>query len=86
MTKIDHDAALELAEAYISWWNRSAAPIKSEYATLLARAYIDLRAERDLLRKYIERMISACGNTNAIRGCQLIVKLGKEALAGSKDE
>ena len=49
MTKIDHDAALELAEAYISWWNRSAAPIKSEYATLLARAYIDLRAERELL-------------------------------------
>jgi len=45
-----------------------------------------LRAERDLLRKSIERMISAAGNPNAIRGCQVIVKIGKEALARRKDE
>ena len=42
--------------------------------------------ERDALRNSIERMMSAAGNPNAIRGCQLIVKLGKEALAGGKDE
>jgi len=52
----------------------------------IERQYAEIRAERDLLRKSIERMMSAAGNPNAIRGCQLIVKLGKEALAGSKDE
>ena len=52
----------------------------------IERQYAEIRAERDLLRKSIERMMSAAGNPNAIRGCQLIVKLGKEALAGGKDE
>ena len=59
MTKLEHEAALELAEAEIAWWTRSASSIKSEYGTLLANAYIDLLAERQMLMAVAETALLA---------------------------
>ena len=61
MNKLEHEAALELAEAEIAWWTRSASSIKSEYGTLLANAYIDLLAERQMLMAVAETAQSALG-------------------------